>query len=534
MTISSAPAGITDEKRTAFAWVAENRERLSSWHAQVWDFHEPAWREYRSAAWYVDLLRGQGFEVEQGSGGMPTAFCAKWGEDPPIIGSYAEYDAVPGNNQDRVPTEQPREGVHRWAAGHTDPHSALGLGALGGVFAAKAAMERHGLKGTLKFMGEPAEKVCGSKPVHAAKGYYDDMDAAVSFHPSFGTTGTSTTLLDTHCGSYWSCIYTFECTEPHAWAAMTQSGGSGSAHTIARAPGANDALCLMYTTTKYTKEAMLPHTGTWTLNEAILGTGGATSDNLAPRFAQIQYSWRAPQLDMQQRIADVLDRNAEHVAAVTHCEVRKSWVTKTRVGLPNHAMAQLVYRNLELAEPPQFGDQALEFCRQLQTNLGVEPMERPIVEPVMQIHSPEDHEAQVRAMLPPWQLNYTSDDYVDYTWHAPTARLIVGRATLEPPHAGYQYPAWAWNALGGYGPTIDPTVLCAARTISASILELLTDPDALPAARDEFEARTGGGIGGSKWVAPLLPRDFVAPVNFWWPEYVTTERGREWAAPTGA
>jgi aminobenzoyl-glutamate utilization protein B len=42
---------------------------------------------------------------------------------------------------------------------------------LAGVLAAKAAMEKHRLRGTLRFFGEPAEKVCGSKPVHAAKGY---------------------------------------------------------------------------------------------------------------------------------------------------------------------------------------------------------------------------------------------------------------------------------------------------------------------------------------------------------------------------
>ena len=55
---------------------------------------------------------------------------------------------------------------------------------------------------------------------------------------------------------------------------------------------------------------------------------------------------------MQQRIEEVLDHNAEHVAAIAHCRVRKEWVTKTRVGLPNHAMARICYRNLELAGPP--------------------------------------------------------------------------------------------------------------------------------------------------------------------------------------
>jgi aminobenzoyl-glutamate utilization protein B len=525
---------VKSEMRSVFEWVETHRKDLSAWHGEIWDFHEPAWREYRSAAWYVDRLKREGFEVEEGSGGMPTAFCARWGESGPVLGSFAEYDAVPGNSQQRVPYEKPRDGVHRWAPGHTDPHSALGIGALGGVLAAKAAMQAHGIRGRLQFMGEPAEKVCGSKPVHAAKGYFDDMDAAVTFHPSFGALRANTTIWDTHCGSYWSRVYTFECEHPETWVSTSQSSRGGNAHTQARAPGASDALCLMYTTTKYTKESMLPHTGTWTLNEAILGSGDATADNLAPRFAQIQYSWRSPTLEMQERIVEVLDRNAEHVAAITHCSVRKQWVTKTRVGLPNHAMASACYRNLELAGPPQFDDEALKFCRELQKNLGLEPMQQPILDGMLELCPPERGEAEVREALPAWQRNYTSDDYVEYTWHTPTARLYVGRAMLKPPTPGYQYPAWSWNALGGYAPTIDPTILCAARTIGATLVDLLVDPALLEAARREFDERTGGGIGGSKWVAPLLPADFEAPLNFGWPEYVSTARGAGWVLPTGA
>ena len=78
---------------------------------------------------------------------MPTAFRATFGKGKPVLATYAEYDAVPGNSQDPIPFEKPRDSVHQYAAGHTDPHSALGLGALGGLLAAKAAMEKHGLPG---------------------------------------------------------------------------------------------------------------------------------------------------------------------------------------------------------------------------------------------------------------------------------------------------------------------------------------------------------------------------------------------------
>ncbi|ELT50683.1 hypothetical protein [Brucella intermedia] len=524
---------MTPEKQTAVDWVNANENALSDWHTTIWDFHEPAWREYKSAAWYVERLRAEGFTVEAGSAGMPTAFCATWGDSGPIIASYAEYDAVPGNSQQRTPYMAPREGVNRWAPGHTDPHSALGIGALGGILAAKAAMEKHGIKGRLKFFGEPAEKVCGSKPVHAAHGYYDDIDAAISYHPGFRPGLSNTCIWDSHCGAYWSKIYTFECTKPETWAGMAATSNT-SISSVARAPGAIDAVCLMYTTTKYTKEAMLPHSGTWILNEAILAAGQATSDNLPPRFSQIQYSCRTPTLEMAERVIAVLDRNAEHVAKIANCEVRSEWVARTRVGLPNHAMAEIAYRNLEFTGPPEFGDEAKAFARAIQSNLGLVPMDEPFQAGMSTLTTPQDGEAHNREVMPSWQLNYGADDYVDYTWHAPTVRLIIGRPKLEQPEGGYQYPEWVWNALGGFSPAIDPTIFSAARCVGATIIDLLTDPEGLARAKAEFEMRTGGGIGGTKWVKPLLPADFAAPIHYRWPEYVTTVRGTEWWIPERA
>src|SRR4051794_28783069 len=94
-------------QEAALGFVDGMRAELSAWTRTIFDFGETAWREYRSAEWYVDLLRRQGFSVEEGSGGMPTAFCAHWTNDPggrgPVVGMYAEYDAVPGNCQDAAP-----------------------------------------------------------------------------------------------------------------------------------------------------------------------------------------------------------------------------------------------------------------------------------------------------------------------------------------------------------------------------------------------------------------------------------------------
>ncbi len=520
--------GLTPQKRFAFEWIDEQSRRFSDWHLKIWNYAEPAWREYKSAKAYCDLLRSEGFEVEAGSGGMPTAFAATWGKGGPVLGSYAEYDAVPGNSQQVVPYQAPRAGLHPWAAGHTDPHSALGTTALAGVLAAKAAMEKFGLKGTLKFFGEPAEKVCGSKPVHAAKGYFDGADAFISYHPHF----TNTAIWDTQCGSYWSAVFTFETLAPETWIDKSLVPTRHTSHTAARCPGAIDALCLMYTMTKYTKEAMFPHTGTWTLNEFVMVAGDATSDNLPPRFSQIQYSWRSPMLGIQQQIYNVLANNARHAAGTTGCRVSVRWVTKTRVGLTNHAMADITFENMKLAGAPKFTEEACEFGRKIQANLGIAPMDNPFLEDSERLMPPQEYEAYLRRALPAWQEHYTSDDYVDYTWHAPTVRLLTMRPRLRPPNAGYEYPAWVNNALGGLPAAINPGIFLGAKTIAGTLIDLLSEPQALARAQSEFRERTGGGVGGSKWVAPLLPRDFQPPVDLRWSEYIETVRGREWWIPT--
>jgi aminobenzoyl-glutamate utilization protein B len=116
------------------------------------------------------------------------------------------------------------------------------------------------------------------------------------------------------------------------------------------------------------------------LNEFVPIGGDATSDNLPPRFSQIQYAWRSPSLGIQQQIYAVLEKNARHVAAITGCRASVSWVTKTRVGLTTRAMTDLTFGNMELVGPPRYPDEARDFARKIQSNLGLEPMANPFVD----------------------------------------------------------------------------------------------------------------------------------------------------------
>ena len=512
---------VSEEKQTALDWIEANWGILSDFHQEIWHYAEPALREYKSAKAYIKLLREEGFTVEEGSGGMPTAFLAKYGEGRPVLASFAEYDAVPSNNQAATPYKKLRDGnLHPYAAGHTDPHSSLGVTALAGTLGAKAAMQEHGLEGTLKFFGEPAEKICISKPYHAARGYYDGLDACILYHPG----NVNRVVWETHCGSYWNVAYTFEAQEPENW-----SSPAGRVGWYRANPGALDAVCMMYTMTKYTKEAMHPRTAGWTLTEYISIAG--QSNTAPPMISQITYAFRAPTLEMQEKTHEFLRRNAEATAQACGCKVIERIVTKTRVGLFNRKMAELVDRNLRLVGPTVYGEEAKGFGREIQRNLGLEPMEDPFTEDCQRLLTPQEGEEILRRHLPDWMEHYSSDDYVEYMWHAPTARLYTAKATLRAVK-DFRYPGWPRLAMTGERSTIESSILEGGKTLAISFVELLTEPGLLKVAWEEFNERTGGGIGGSKWVPPLLPADLDPPIDMRWPEYVKTERGEEWWIPT--
>ncbi|MEO0487019.1 MAG: amidohydrolase [Pseudomonadota bacterium] len=514
-----------DAKTTARRYIDRRMPEVSDWTQTIWSYGETAWREYRSAAFYVDLLRKEGFTVEEGSAGMPTAFCATWENGAgPTIGGYAEYDGIPGQCQAAQARQTPRAGLSVHAGGHTDPHSALGTSSLAGFLATKHAMERHGIPGQLKFFGEPAEKVRGSKPIHAAAGYYDDLDAAISFHPYYMDPYCNTVRWDTHCGAGYAVIYEFTCDTPETWMPGGDSSPIPASHAAARAPGATDALVQMYQNAKTLREHVMASGQSWSMNETILAHGQATADNIPPQIAQLMYMIRISEVAEAERVIAGLDHIAEAAAQLSHCTWRRHWVAKSRPGLANHVLARATYANLCDVGPPVWAGEATRFAQDIQRACGLEAMDDPWLPAITQLTPPQEAEQRVRATLPPSQRHFTSDDYTEYCWHAPTVRLYIGRPALAAP-AGFAYPAWAMNALGGHAPSIDPMTQTAAQVIALTALDCLTDAEMLSAAQNEFETRR------AKDPHPPLC-DYDPPLGFRWPEYVTTPRGFDWVLPS--
>ena len=284
---------MTTGKQTVFDWIDQHRAEPSEQHLRCGTSRSPRGASIARPPTSSICCAKAGFEVEEGIATMPTAFSRR---------SAAAAGARLLRGVRRRARESPGAGavpqaarrLHRSAAGHTDPHSALGVGAFGGRPAAKAAMEKHRLPGTLGSSASQPRRCAGrsrSTPPTATTTTSTPTSASAPPHSAplqhDGVGHALRRLLEQN-------LHLRVHASGNVGGAMGAS--AGSRHTLARAPAAIDAVCLMYTTTKYTKEAMFPHTGTWTLNEFILVAGQATSDNLPPNLSQIQYSWRSPTL----------------------------------------------------------------------------------------------------------------------------------------------------------------------------------------------------------------------------------------------
>ncbi len=221
---------------------------------------------------------------------------------------------------------------------------------------------------------------------------------------------------------------------------------------------------------------------------------------------------------MAEHVLAVLYRNAEHAAAMAHCRVETIWVARNRPGITNHALAQALYNNLEEVGAPSCNDDAVAAAQQIQSGLGIEPMEKPFLDECESLISPQDAETALREHLAPWQKNWTSDDYVDMTHYAPTVRFYVSRPALKPAPGRGAYPGWVMNALGGIPAAIDPTIEVAGKTIAGTFVDMLTDPELLASAAEEFKQRKADDP-----TEALLPADFMPPTGLAWPDYAPAE-----------
>jgi aminobenzoyl-glutamate utilization protein B len=181
LSSAGASAEMPPPKQRLADWVDEHQEELRRINRSIWNHAEVGLLEVESSRELQAFLGANGFEVEAGVAGMPTAFVASYGSGRPVIAVLAEYDALPGLSQTEEPTRSPRPEA---SAGHGCGHSLFGTASAAAAVALRHLMERDGLEGTVRLYGTPAEETLIGKVYMVNAGLFDDADAVLSWHPN--------------------------------------------------------------------------------------------------------------------------------------------------------------------------------------------------------------------------------------------------------------------------------------------------------------------------------------------------------------
>jgi aminobenzoyl-glutamate utilization protein B len=442
--ISLAQAKLTKNKQALLASIAKHEQKLLEISDAIWANAEVAFQEEKSAKILADYAAQNGFTITKNIGGIPTAFTATYGSGQPVISILGEFDALPGLSQKTVPTKNPLE---EGAPGHGCGHNLFGTASLGSAIAIKELIEAGKIKGTIKFIGTPAEEKFFGKLWMIQAGAWDGVDVNVSWHPGANTEAdvqTSLALVDFKVEFFGQAA--------HA-SADPWNGRSAS-----------DALELYTTGINYYREHIQP---TVRIHYHIQDGGQVV--NVVPDYSRLWVRVRNTTTEGMLPVYEQVRKMAEGAAIMANVDYKISLISGIREVLVNRAGGQIMQDNLELLGPIEYTSEEEAFGKKIQEATG-----KPLVGMDSKI-------SPLRETLE--HPGGGSTDVGDVSWVVPNINLSVTTAPKDTP-----WHSWAVVACGGMS-IGHKGLLQASKAMSFTMLDLFEDPKKREAVKAEFIKR---------------------------------------------
>ncbi|MEI6948192.1 peptidase dimerization domain-containing protein [Paraflavisolibacter sp. H34] len=420
----------------------------------VFSYGELGFQESETSRYLTDILKKNGFTIEMGMAGIPTAWTAKWGSGKPVIAVGSDIDCIPKASQ--KPGVAYHDPIIEGAPGHGEGHNGgLPLN-ITAVLALKKVMEREGIPGTLVLWPGVAEEQLGTKAYYVRDGYFKNVDACIFTHVA---SNLGVSYGDGGGNGLVSVKFSFDGEAAHA-------GGAPW-----RGKSALDAVELMNVGWNYHREHLEP-----TQRSHYVVTDGGDQPNVVPSKSAVWYYFRERTYPKIKQMYDDAVNIAKGAAMMTGTKMSYTVLGSAWPGHFNKPIAETMYENIKAVGLPQWSADDQTLARAVQKEVGAPKTDgrgRPI----------DGLDSKVDTIGTPvkFSMGGGSDDIADISWTVPT--VVLRFPSNIPGLPGHH---WA-NAISMATPIAHKGATAGAKAEAMTLLDMFLKPEVLTAAKDYFD-----------------------------------------------
>jgi aminobenzoyl-glutamate utilization protein B len=414
----------------------------------LFSFSELGFQEVETFTYLTNLLEKNGFKIQKGIAGIPTAWTATWGSGKPLIALGSDVDCIPKASQ--KPGVAFADPIVVGAPGHGEGHNSGQALNIVAALTIKKIMEREKIQGTLMLWPGIAEELVGTKAYYVREGYFKDVDACIFTHVGhnlgvgYGDNGNNGLV---------SVKFNFEGQAAHAAGAPW------------RGRSALDAVELMNIGWNFRRE----HLELTQRSHYVISDGG-DQPNVVPSKASVWYYFRERTYPDIIKLFEKGKKTAEGAALMTDTKFTYEILGSAWPGHFNKPMAIAMYENIKVVGLPKWSEEDQLLARATQLELKAPKMEGlPIKLDTMGM--PNDTKPVMVMGRQMMSMGGGSDDIADISWSLPT--IVLRYPSNIPGLPGHH---WS-NAISMATPIAHKGIVYGAKAEAMTILDLLLKPE---------------------------------------------------------